>query len=122
MTAEEVRLAGLIFLFGYPSLVLGRWCQDWCNTELGVASWRTWNFLGNAGRGPMYPWTEMPYHEDFEDVVHYRRHRQALVHETWCSYRNKQYHGHIHPQREHSDYGVISDAEHLQDIGKLLDE
>ena len=75
---EDMKVVALAALVGWPCLVFGRWCQDWCNKELGTASWRTWNFLGNAGRGPIYTWSETPFHEDFEEVVKYRRDRQDL--------------------------------------------
>ena len=97
MSSDEIKMIGYSFVLGYPCVLLGRWCQDWCNSELGAASWKTWNFLGNAGRGGMYTWTPKPYHEDFEAVVEFRRQSQDITNETWCSYRNKQYHGHIHP-------------------------
>ena len=47
---------------------------------------------------------------------------QILRHELYTTYRPYQYYGHVHPQRETCDYGVISDAEYLQDIQHLLDE
>jgi len=63
-------------------------------------SWKTPNFTGNAGRGPIYPFIAMPYWQDHEELRDNRRLNRILQNELLTTYRLKQFQEFYHPQRE----------------------
>ena len=80
------------------------------------ASWKTPNFTGNNGRSPIYPYKKNPYIFDHEELVEKLRMDATLKNELLTEYKVVNFAGFVHPQREDSDYALLSDAEYHQDI------
>ena len=88
----------------------------------GLGSWKTFNFVGNSGRSPIYPFEKRPWIDDIEGRLAYDQRKRMKLHELLTTYRLSQYKGSVHPQRETCDYALVDDALYHQDLEKYLEE
>ncbi len=90
MHEKEWRIITVQTIFVAGAFYSGVWLKNQTK-YLPVASWRTPNITGNNGRSPIYPFIEMPWREDHEELVNYLRQKQILLTELLTTYRLKQY-------------------------------
>lgn len=114
-TLTYLKETGVLISTFYVAYKLGCYCQTKCE-KLPIASWKTPNFTGNNGRSMIYPYRDAPFIDDHEEFVNKLREDMTLKNEILTTYKIVNFSGWVHPQREESDYSLLSDAEYQQDI------
>ena len=85
-------------------------------------TWRTPVMFGNAGRNPIFPYEELPFHRDFEEIIKFYRAFDLRAMELILWHPVMLHSRVYHPQREDLYDMTIYDAEYQRDILKRLDE
>ena len=113
----------LVYLVGGLSCYkLGQRAADVLERVQGPGTWKTWEFLGNSGRSPMFMHRRRPWAYDIEGRQEYERTGATQWQEICTTYKLFQFQNGVHPQRETCDYALVNDALYRQDLDKLLEE
>mmetsp|Transcript_22625 Transcript_22625/g.27990 ORF Transcript_22625/g.27990 Transcript_22625/m.27990 type:complete len:84 (+) Transcript_22625:10-261(+) len=49
----------------------GQASKQYADRFVGLGSWKTFQFLGNSGRSPIYPFKARPYKDEIEERIAY---------------------------------------------------
>ncbi len=66
---------------------IGRFCADHADDVFGTSSWKSFNFMGNSGRSPLYPYRWKPFVDDVEGRLEYERTNKVQKWEVLTTYK-----------------------------------